>query len=150
MRPLLAPLFEIAKGMKRARFASKLSWQALHQLAPGELSKRLQGSLSREELVAKLTFNPTIPAEKQLWLKRWIAKAGDDQLKQFLYTLTGSSAIGTMEIEINDNSRSATAPIYFHTCSNLVDIPFAKFATEEEFVPHFVATLGGTKRFNRA
>jgi len=104
--------------------------------------------LSRDVLIGKLQF-AGVPPEKQQWVNRWIQIADDEKIKQFLYTLTGASSIGGDAIKISDNSQGENAPLYFHTCFNLVDIPFANIATEQDFKTVFESSLGGTKKYNR-
>lgn len=150
LRPELAPIFEMAKGMKSAPFTNKCPWQAVRQMAPSALSRGLQGTLSREALQDKLKFDESIPQEKRQWIQRWIATADMEKIKQFLYTLTGATSIGSMQLKINDNSGSEQAALFFHTCFNAVEIPFASIDSEAKFKEVFEATLGGTKKYNRA
>lgn len=140
----------MAKGMKNAPFANKVSWQAVQQMPIDELSQKLQGSLSQATLIEKLQFADSIPPEKQQWIKNWFEMASDELIKQFIYSITGATAVGAGVIKIKDNSTSKNLPLVFQTCFNLVAIPFAKISSESEFKAIFEAALVETKRFNRS
>lgn len=147
--PSLAPIYAIAKGMKNAPFITKLSWQDVAQLEPNALSRRLQGVLSRDKILEKLKFAPSIAAEQKDWLNSWLRNAEIEKIKQFLYILTGASSIGNVTLEIDDNSQNESAPFLFHSCARVLEVPFQKLESEEQFVAALEASLTGQAGFNR-
>jgi hypothetical protein len=148
LRPNLAPLHEIARGMSQAPFKNKLSWQDLHKLAPSELSEGLQGVLVSQKIIDNLQIDAVIPKEKQEWLKKWIATTDDDTRKRFLFALTGSRALGNKAIHVH-NAPGEAAPIYFHTCFNSVNFPFQTMNSEAQFCKTLEGSLQDPT-YNRA
>ena len=143
--PVVAPLIEIAKGMKDAPFGAKLSWAAIHGMNPAVLSERLQGVVTREMILDKLQFGDGIAEEKQEWMKRWIENADDAKIKQFLFAMSGSSSLGRKPLSIEKSGDN----IYFHTCFNTVDIPMDGIETDELFASLINTTIVG-KEYSRA
>jgi hypothetical protein len=115
----LAPLFEIANGMKNAPVQMNTTWQDLQKMPPGKISERLQGTVSREMIIEKLQFGEGISSEQQEWIKNWIRNADDAKVKKFLYAMTGTSALGRKGLEIGI---SEDVPV-FHTCFNKAELP---------------------------
>lgn len=146
VQPRLSPLIEIAKGIKSAPFTSKMTWAAVSDkdLSPSIISERLQGTVTRDTILNKLEFVNVSP-ERQQWIKNWIRTAGDDKIKQFLFAMTGSSALGNKNLKISNRG----ANIYFHTCFNLLDIPLDRIDNEQTLrtiLESTIDTVGGYSR----
>src|SRR5260221_7964604 len=137
--PALAPLIEIAKGMKAASFEGEVSWEDVHSMSPKTLSERLQGVVTREMILDKIQFQNGISQVKQAWLKNWIENADDLKIKQFLFAMTGASSLGRKPLSVEKSD----ANIHFHTCYNSVDIPMDVIDSEERFVETIEATISG-------
>src|SRR5262249_15228846 len=101
---------------------------------------------SRLEIVRKLEFSSSTSVEKRAWLQNWVTNISDDLLKQFLFALSGSTAIGKESvIKIKDNSGSESPPVFFHTCFNIVDMPLNNFTSEKEFTDVLEGCLAGSQ-----
>lgn len=129
----------IAKAMKKQlgeEFESKIP--ATYQ----ELSKLIQGTeVSREAVLEALEGLDTEQ------LKRWVNQATPEQLKQLVFSITGSTTLRfESKLKVNMINSDETA-FYFHTCFSSVDIK--KGLSEEEFKLQLDASIQGDG-FNRA
>lgn len=122
LRRTFAPLHEIAKGMRESPFNSRLSFTDVLRMDPVELSRTVQGTVSKEDILKKLQFEEEIPENIQSWFKTWIEKANDKKIEHFIFALSGSSALGQdAQIKIAKGGNIA-----FHTCFNTLDVNWYK------------------------
>ncbi|MCE5316168.1 MAG: ankyrin repeat domain-containing protein [Parachlamydia sp.] len=130
LRPLFAPIHAMARGMKEAPFNSKLNFQDVQRMSPVELSRSIQGTVSKEDILNKLRFTLSTPEPIQNWLKKWIQEADDKTIQHFLFAVSGSGALGSdAKIQIFNGDS-----IFFHTCYNQLDLDFANIKTEQDLV----------------
>lgn len=141
IQPLILPLIEIAKGMKSTPFQGPV----IRGMNPEVLSERLQGTVTCEMILDKLSFSEGTPLQKQGWLKRWIQNASDEKVKQFLFALTGASSLGQKPLSIQ---KSASGSFFFHTCSNAVDIPWNLITSEKMLASNLEASISGVQRYS--
>ncbi|MCE5319077.1 MAG: ankyrin repeat domain-containing protein [Parachlamydia sp.] len=128
MRPVLEPINEIWAGMKEAPFNWILSFQDVQKMNPLALSRRLQGSASKEDVLKMLQFSNT-PDDIRTWLKDWIKNADDQKLQLFLFALSGSGSLGSSAKIHIVNGES----ICFHTCFNTIDLDYNRIKSEQDF-----------------
>ncbi|MCE5318806.1 MAG: hypothetical protein LLG04_15770, partial [Parachlamydia sp.] len=122
LRRTFAPLHEIAKGMSESRFNSRLNFNEVRRMDPVALSRTLQGTVSKEDILNKLQFEEEIPENIRSWFKTWIEQADDKKLAHFIFALSGSSALGRdAPIKIAKGGNIA-----FHTCFNTLDLNWYK------------------------
>lgn len=121
LRPALAPLVEIAKGMKNAQFQSTFHWADLQKLSAGELSQRLQGVVDTQTIVNALSFGEGISKEQQDWITKWLLASDKDTVVKFLSAITGSRALGKKGIKIEP----VIGLPQLHTCFNKFDLPLS-------------------------
>lgn len=128
LRPTFAPIHEIAKGMRESGFSSKLSFSGLQRMNPVELSRKLQGSASKEDILTQLEFSNDAPQNIQDWFKKWINASDDKKLQLFLFAVSGSGALGSgSKIKIMQGNS-----IVFHTCFNALDLDYSNIETEAD------------------
>jgi len=121
MRAALSPLFEIAKGMKQASFATDPSWTAVQKMSPQLLSEKLQGIVSKEKILQSLQFHANVPERKRQWVREWITACDVAKLQEFLFALSGAYALAKKaKIQIG---QVASDKVAFHTCFNILDLP---------------------------
>lgn len=119
--PMLAPLLEMAKGMIESSFRRNVK-----RLLPDQLMRKVQGSVSKEEILSKIRFNRDLPKHFQGWVRSWLEKATQEQLQKFLVRMTSSDALGSQSLEF---CLGTSMDISFHTCTAKLAIP--KEMTEE-------------------
>lgn len=117
-KPMVLPIFQIALGMRSSPFDRKISWEAIQKTHPARLSIALQGTVTKEDVLKKLSFE-RIPPPIQEWVRDWINDAPDEKLKYFVYMLSGTPALGEKAKIIIKQSPVSCA---FHTCSLEVDL----------------------------
>ena len=135
--PKLAPIHEIAVGMNASPFQEKLSFAEVQGMHPAELSKRLQGTVSKEDIIARLKFAASTPENVRNFLINWIQKADDEKFALFLFALSGSSALGD-DVDIVIENGSA---IGFHTCGFQLDLDYENIKTESELADRLDTAL---------
>lgn len=144
LKPTLAPLHEIARGMNEAPF-KKVSMSDVQQMSTQDLSSRLQGVVTKEMILQQLVFKSYIDPNTQNWIKDWIIQADDQKLQQFLYAVTGSPSLASDEkITIAIKNQ-----VFFHTCFNMLDVP--PVSSKEElfgFLDAAVAAVNADKKFD--
>lgn len=127
LKPTLAPLFEIAKGLQQAPFGDKINFQEVQEMHPLEFSRTLQGTVSKEDILGKLRFTD-IPEDIQGWFRDWIQKADQKEIEELIFALSGSSAIGEKaEIKIKEEGQ-----FLFHTCFNTFGLKCAAIKSEND------------------
>src|SRR5262249_17485925 len=118
MKPYLAPCIEIARGMKDSQNTLKMNWDALQQKNPAALSTALQGVLTKEEVLENLQFEG-ISSPVADWVTDWINEMDESKLKNFVYILSGTPALGQgAKITI----KRAPISCAFHTCGLELDL----------------------------
>lgn len=128
LRPTFAPIHEMAKGMKDSFFNYTVSFRKLQRMNPVDISRRLQGTVTKKEILNKLQFLGT-PDTIQNWIKKWIEESDDKKLQLFLFAVSGSNALGKEAmIAIGKGDW-----IMFHTCFNKLDLDY-KIESEKDFV----------------
>lgn len=135
--PRLAPLHEIAVGMRLSPFRDRIDFEKVQQQHPAELSRWLQGTVSKQDIIEKLEFSETAPAHVQDFLKGWIQGADEEKLRLFLFAVSGSSALGAgARIKIANGSSIA-----FHTCGFQIDLDYENIATESDLAERLDVAL---------
>lgn len=144
MRPVMVPLIEIAKGMKAAPFL-RFTWEDLQQIAPGALSEKLQGKVTRDMIIDKLAFGDSIAPNMREWIQAWIKEADFDKVQRFLFAMTGARALGNKGLKIDASNEN----VHFHTCTNSVEMPLHTIQSQQELYEFMELALAGTERFSR-
>lgn len=144
LKPELSPLFEIAKGMKTAPFTEPNDFTQIQQLAPAKFSRQLQGIVTKKEIQNKLRFE-YVSAEKmndlKKWFENWIEQAPLSKIEDFIFALSGSTAIGEgAVIKIQEEGN-----FFFHTCYNTFGIKSSAINSEEDLKKHLTWTLEHVK-----
>lgn len=132
--PRLAPLRQIANGMRDSPFRNNLNFDQLQTVYDSaELSQFLQGTVSKQDIIDRLVFSERIPERVQNLLIDWIQKSDKEMLQFFLFALSGSSALGSdIKIKIEPGSQ-----ISFHTCGYQVDLDYENIQTETDLAERF-------------
>lgn len=139
--PRLAPLHEIAVGMSASQFQDRVSFTQLQVMDLAKFSKRLQGVVSKQDIIDRLQFSSTAPEIVQTLLKEWIQKADEEKLQLFLFSLSGSTAIGD-EVRITISNGSS---IVFHTCSFQLDLDYDGIKSEQDLAERLDIALQAVK-----
>lgn len=140
LRPNLAPLHAIARGMQSSPFNYKFSFKDVQRMSPVELSQRLQGRVTRAYLLSKLRFSGT-PLLIQTGLKNWIQAADDKKIQLFVFAVTGSSALGS-EAEIKIQKGDS---LHFRTCFNAMDLDYDNIKEEKDLIERLEIALVAVK-----
>ena len=141
----MQPYLEVAKGIKSTPFTQN-TWENIRDMKPEEFSEQLQGRFSKELVLNNLQFDSNIPLEKQKWIQDWVQQTSDEKVKQFLFALTGSRAIGSTGLAIHNRGEN----IYFHTCFNSVDMPLNTIESKELLVSILESTISDPGRYTRS
>ena len=129
-----APLHAIAKGMGAS--LGRKRWGELQRTH--ELSKRIQGVHSKEEILTKTQCSCTTT---QKYFAKWISKATPEQCCQLLSFGTGASALGESGLKINVYpARDKTSLPNSHTCSYTIEMPL--YDTYELFKEKLEKAIG--------
>ncbi len=139
--PRLAPLHEIAVGMRTSQFQDRVSFTRLQAMHPEEFSKELQGTVSKQDIIDRLQFSYRTPRRIKTLLTRWIQKADEEKLQLFLFSLSGSTAIGD-EVRITISNGSSIA---FHTCAFLLDLDYDNIKSEQDLAERLDIALEAIK-----
>ncbi len=118
LMPKLKPIITLAKGMKEAPF-QEVSWESVQKMKAQELAEKLQGKITKEDILASLSFDENISLEKQGWIRDWLEEANETKTFQFLFLLTGAYAVGDKPLRITTSKLNP----FFHTCFNRLDLP---------------------------
>lgn len=97
----------------------------------------------------KLKFDSNIPDEKQEWITAWIRTTDMTNIERFLFAMTGSRALGNIDLKIH----SSPSSIHFHTCFNSVDLPLGvieSIKSQEDMNAFMESTLTkGPEKYSR-
>jgi hypothetical protein len=100
----------------------KTSLDAVKGESAVHLAKKIQGSISKEQVIESLLWEGG-HEETQAFLLHWIQGATDDQVAHFAWAITGSMTLHESQrltIHLyNDPDKLPT----FHTCSHTMDLP---------------------------
>jgi len=149
----LAPIHAIAKGMKAHCSPGPLTgiepsseaekqrlrkertdekWEAeFHGKDSVAISTKIQGSISREDIVRQIKVNVQGPAKAEIerktgWLKEWILSKDttDQEIRAFLKFVTGSSSLPKdKDITIESQAEGDALPVpKTHTCSFVIEL----------------------------
>lgn len=140
LKPALAPLFEMAKGMQKSPFGYPVDFSAVQRMNPVEFSQRLQGTVSKQDILNKLNYE-YIPQNIQSWLNKWIDQADDKKLEFFLFALSGSGALGN-KATITVKAENV---VFFHTCFNTLDLDCANIKTEQDLNERLEVALAAVR-----
>ena len=139
IHPAIAPIIEIAKGMRDAPFHTRVSWQDIHGMNARTLADQLQGVVTREMILDKLQFGEGMSQDKKKWIQNWIQRADDEKIKKFLFAMTGASSLGRKPLHIQKSSEK----FIFHTCYNQMEIPIDALNSEAVLATILEATISG-------
>ena len=134
METQLRGIHAVAKGIKSACKKGCMNvylsindhWNTYRQAkTPEEFSKRLQGSVDKETVVASIKYSEDENAEVQKkaeWLKSWLLhEATKEELHQFLMFVAGGSLIENATIAICGSDTKLPFP-KVHVCSIGMDL----------------------------
>ncbi len=114
----------VAKGLKDQLITLGMTTDDIKTLTSKELSLRIQGTLSHEQVLNGLEFDGA-SEELQGNMKTWIQGLSSEELKKFVWSMTGSETMHPetkLKICVNSAEDKARLPSY-HTCGKYVDIP---------------------------
>lgn len=148
LKTILPPVIELARGIKDAPQIGATTWQTLQSLSPEAASEKIQGKISKELIVAKLTFSDDISAVKRGWFNEWINSRDLDTLKKFTFAMTGAYSVGSLPLKILSSPQNSNK-FFFHTCFNRLDIPFHLITTKEDFMSQMDALVATEARNDR-
>ena len=139
--PRLAPIHEMAVGMSISPFQDTVSFAHVQAMHPAEFSRKLQGTISKEDIIGRLQFSssepPMVQNRVQNLLVDWIQKADQEKLQLFLFALSGSSAIGeAVKITI-----AKGASICFRTCAFRLDLDYENILSESDLTERLDVVL---------
>jgi hypothetical protein len=123
----------IAKSMHKTLALSD-KWAELIGNSPEALSKKIEGSLTSDLVINAFGLKDEAEDTRKGMVKRWIRTASPEALKNFVFSLTGSTSLAPGQqlsvqlCEVLNNPENA--PV-FHTCGQYMDLP--KYETYEIF-----------------
>lgn len=146
LQPMLPGVLELAKGMQSVKYPGKaaIDFAKAQRLGPAALSERIQGQLDSKVVLDRLKFGDGIDPEKELWFREWVQSLPSDQIKRFVFALTGANAVGKTDLKIFPSADR----IVFHTCFSYVDIPFAGFESKQQLAEVMATALSGEEKYN--
>lgn len=124
----------VADGMLKGAQAKGNPVRELANLrgtAPAKLSEAIQGQpLNREEIIKRIKCDSKNPVvlQKREWLKNYIRRSPDEEVKEFIETVTGSPTI-TAQTDFNiheaqpDREGRPVNNCSAQTCSNRLNVP---------------------------
>jgi hypothetical protein len=139
----LYPIIAMREGMEAVAFEGVDIADVL-LMTPDELARALEGTLDVEEVISKLTFRSFNETQKE-WVKKWIRSFDEAKMKQFLYAMSGISALGKKELTLGFSSNQ----IQSATCHHLLFLPEACRASEELFIGALEAAIAGKKSYTK-
>jgi hypothetical protein len=116
--PIAAAVLQILKSIQTYSI-----WNTLKRNSPRALMDAIQGTISSEAVIAQLQPSPRIHSNAKMWMERWLREANLEQLRQFLFSVTGSETLGDKQIVMEHWVTSPQALPCFHTCSSQMDLP---------------------------
>jgi len=130
----------VTRGMKDQLRSLGMSIDEIKALTAKELSDRIQGTLSHDQVLSALNFDGASSDLKDN-MEAWIRGLSSDELKKFIWGMTGSEALHSdtrLDIKVDANLDKASLPTY-HTCFKSVDIP--AYSTKEDLAAKLEASL---------
>ncbi len=119
----------IAQHTKQRLTLRNQSWDAVKGNTPNDLREKIEGKLTKADVLTALESNesnqsPTVSDQKD-WLKEWINASSAKQLENFMYAISGSKALPLgQKLLIKDGGPVGRGRLpSFHTCSYEVNIP---------------------------
>jgi hypothetical protein len=123
----------IAKSMHK-NLAISDQWAGIIGNSPESLSKRIEGSLTPDLVIDAFGLKDEAEDTRKGMVKRWVRTASPEALKNFVFSLTGSTSLSPGQklsvqlCEVLNNPENA--PV-FHTCGQYMDLP--RYETYEIF-----------------
>lgn len=121
----------IAKSMHKT-LALPDKWDEIKGNASDVLRKKIEGTLSQDQVIEAFGLRNEPEDTLKGMVKRWISEANPEELRNFIYSLTGSTTLShaqALKVELREVN-PANAPV-FHTCGQYMDLP--RYATYEIF-----------------
>ncbi len=114
-------------------------WDEIKGETPAALMQAIQGAITPERIMASLVWsNPN--GHRQDFLNRWIREATPDQLKKFLFSISGSETLGRRALTVfSYTSQNPLTLPSFHTCNLQIDLP--QYENYEQFKERFEYSL---------
>ncbi len=105
-----------------SRYATEGQWNALKGASPLELQERIEGSLSRQQILDALRWDAADQQTRQ-WLIYWIETASFEQLERFVFVMTGAFSLGTTQrLHIHLYAEDQQLPS-FRACTFTMNLP---------------------------
>jgi hypothetical protein len=110
--------------------------------SPEILSKKIEGSLSSDLVISAFGLESEAEDTRKGMVKRWVLNASPEELKNFIFALTGSTSLspgqklGIHLCEALNNPENA--PV-FHTCGQYMDLP--NYPTYELFASKLAISI---------
>lgn len=123
----------IAKSMHKNLTLSD-QWGGIIGNSPESLSKKIEGSLTPDLVIDAFGLKDEAEDTRKGMVKRWVRTASPEALKNFVFSLTGSTSLSPGQrlsvqlCEVLNNPENA--PV-FHTCGQYMDLP--RYETYEIF-----------------
>lgn len=141
----LAPIFAVAQGMQAQSAKANKDWKDMQNVGDKKVADKVMGSIDRKFIAGQLEFSESVKKlpdvkksvmeQKTKWLQELIQSDKDfseEELKQFLTFLTGSSALPkdqkiTVELKLPRKDAKGKK-VYdpeprIHTCTYVIDLP---------------------------
>lgn len=116
----------IAKSMYKTSALSADRWRRIIGNAPEDLSKKIEGALTAELVIDAFGLRDEAEETRKGMVKRWIREASPEALKQFVYSISGSTTLAPgqkLQVQLcRSLPNPANAPM-FHTCHQYMDLP---------------------------
>lgn len=127
LKQILFATFVIAKSMQQ-RLSQPNNWDVLKGAASEELRKGIEGSLSKDQVRAALTFQD-LAGQRSRFIMQWIEEATEKELEEFVFCIANSTTLKpdqslriTLVPDHPERPVSQRLPV-FHTCSFQMDLP---------------------------
>lgn len=95
-----------------------VSWPHLKSIGVKQVRKHIEGEFDKTKMKRLLAFH--LPPGWDEEIRKWVDKKSDDELRQFLATVTGSRALSNKQILFRSESCDGFT---IHTCGPYIDIP---------------------------
>ncbi|HSX37798.1 MAG TPA: hypothetical protein VLE95_03095, partial [Chlamydiales bacterium] len=121
----------IAKSMHK-HLISPDQWATIIGNSPEVLRTKIEGSLTADLVVNAFGLQNEAADTRKGMVKRWILEASDEALRDFVYSITGSTSLApgqTLRVDLHESLNNPENAPVFHTCGQYMDI--ANYATYE-------------------
>ena len=113
----------IAQYTKQRLTLRNQSWDAVKGNTPDDLREKIEGKLTKADVLSALENQPDAVSNQKSYLEHWILDSTPEQLENFVYAISGSKALPLGKtLRIKDGGDLKRFP-EFHTCSYQVNIP---------------------------